>query len=99
MTWLRRVPTSRASLASGPKLYPLRCSLRSAAQEDEEGEKGQEQAEGVEARAQEGRRRPLKEMWSWAIGRLQRHSRVGPGQGHRWTCRSHAFECLLQACI
>lgn len=91
------VPSSRASLASGPKLYPFRCSFGSTAHEEEE--KGQEQEEGEGVRAQEGRWRPLKKMWSWAIGKLQRPSRVGSGQGYRCTCCSHAFECLLQACI
>ncbi len=45
MTWLRGVPLSRASLASGSKWYPFCCSLGSAAQEEEEVQ-GQEQEDG-----------------------------------------------------
>ena len=45
ISWLGGVPSSRASLASGPKLNPFCCSFGSAAHEEEE-EKGQEQEEG-----------------------------------------------------
>ena len=45
MAWLRRVPTSRASLASGPTWYPFCYSLWSSAQEEGEVQR-QEQEEG-----------------------------------------------------
>ena len=92
ISWLGGVPSSRASLASETKLNPFCCSFGSAAHEEE---KGQEQEEGEGARAQKRPWRPLKEMWSWGIGKFQRPSRVGSGQGYISMCCIHAFECLL----
>ena len=64
--------------AGHPWLLSQSCSLSAApwgsvALEKEEEGAGAGAEGGVGARAHEVSEKPLKEMWSWATGRLQRH--------------------------
>ena len=73
ITWLGEALSCRASLASEPKLQPFCCSLGVRCSGEGGGGGRSRSRRRCGARAHEVSERPLKEMWSWATGRLQRH--------------------------
>lgn len=73
------IPGYWAKAVSLLMLLGVRCSGRGG---------GAGAGEGMRVRVQERCWMPLKEVWSWAIVRFQRHRPVESGQGHTYVLQS-----------